>query len=121
MKWRHFSSLALLISNLLVLVDTVYRRTRLTRYLDTARRMAGYFLNNIPPDGIIPWDFNAPLIPARPADSSAAMIAANGLLLLAKQEQSLVPANLSGASYYFQAAIQVPPSLQLLDCSEHYV
>ncbi|KAI0291432.1 d-4,5 unsaturated-glucuronyl hydrolase-like protein [Russula brevipes] len=85
----------------------MYRRTRLTRYLDTARRMAGYFLNNIPPDGIIPWDFNAPLIPARPADSSAAMIAANGLVLLAKQEQSLVPANLSGASYYFQAAIQI--------------
>jgi hypothetical protein len=69
--------------------------------------MAGYFLNNIPANGIIPWDFNAPLIPSRPADSSAAMIAVNGLLLLAQQEQTLVPANQSGASYYIDAAIKV--------------
>ncbi|KAI0255273.1 d-4,5 unsaturated-glucuronyl hydrolase-like protein [Lactifluus subvellereus] len=86
---------------------TVYRRTRLVRYLYTARRMARYFLNNIPADGIIPWDFNAPLVPPRPADSSAAMIAVNGLLLLAQQEQSLVPANRSGASYYVDAAIKI--------------
>jgi hypothetical protein len=85
----------------------VYRRTRLVRYLDTARRMADYFLNNIPADGIIPWDFNAPLIPARPADTSAAMIAVNGLLLLAKQEQSIEPTSQSGVSHYFHAAIEV--------------
>jgi hypothetical protein len=34
-------------------------------------------------------DFNAPLIPApRPADSSAATIAANGLLLLSQLEET---------------------------------
>ncbi|KAF8267576.1 Six-hairpin glycosidase-like protein [Lactarius quietus] len=70
------------------------------------RRMAEYFLENIPADGIVPWDFNAPLIPPRPADSSAAMIAANGLLLLAQQEQSLYPANQSGAEYFTNAAIK---------------
>jgi len=85
----------------------VYRRTGLVRYLDTSRRMAGYFLNNIPADDIIPWDFNAPLVPARPADTAAAMIAANGFLLLSKQEQSIVPANQSGVSHYFHAAIQI--------------
>jgi len=85
----------------------VYRRTRLVRYLDTARRMADYFLNNIPADYIVPWDFNAPLVPARPADTSAAMIAVNGLLLLAKQEQNLVPASQSRISHYVHAAIQV--------------
>ena len=69
--------------------------------------MADYFLNNIPADRIVPWDFNAPLIPARPADTSAAMIAVNGLLLLAKQEQSIVPASQSEASHYFHAAIEV--------------
>jgi hypothetical protein len=69
--------------------------------------MADYFLINIPADGIIPWDFNAPLVPARPADTSAAMIAVNGLLLLAKQEQSVVPASQNGASHYLQAAIKV--------------
>lgn len=69
--------------------------------------MADYFLNNIPVDGIVPWDFNAPLVPARPADTSAAMIAVNGLLLLAKQEQSIAPVNQSGVSHYSQAAIKV--------------
>jgi hypothetical protein len=85
----------------------VYHRTQLVHYLDTARRMAEYFLDNIPADGIVPWDFNAPLVPPRPADSSAAIIAANGLLLLAQQELSLNPANRSGASYYVDAAIKV--------------
>ncbi|KAH9034051.1 d-4,5 unsaturated-glucuronyl hydrolase-like protein [Lactarius deliciosus] len=85
----------------------MYRRTRLERYLVTARRMAGYFLDNIPADGIVPWDFNAPLNPPRPADSSAAMIAANGLLLLAQQERGLYPTNQSGASYFANAAMKI--------------
>ena len=88
-------------------IDAVYRHTRLVRYLVTARRMAAYFLDNIPTDGVVPWDFNAPLDPPRPADSSAAMIAANGLLLLARQEERLYPANQIGASYFTNAAIKV--------------
>ena len=86
----------------------MYRRTGDPSYYDTAVRVANYFLDNIPVDGIVPWyvtfsykwpsfqwvcftrDFNAPLIPApRPADSSAATIAANGLLLLSQVEPSL--------------------------------
>lgn len=48
-------------------------------------------------------DFNAPLVPApRPADSSAATIGANALLLLAKSEQC--PA---AAKRWSDAAIQV--------------
>ncbi|KAH8995827.1 d-4,5 unsaturated-glucuronyl hydrolase-like protein [Lactarius hatsudake] len=85
----------------------MYRRTRLERYLVTARRMAEYFLDNIPADGIVPWDFNAPLNPPRPADSSAAMIATSGLLLLAQQERSFYPTNQSGASYFANAAIKI--------------
>jgi uncharacterized protein YyaL (SSP411 family) len=65
----------------------MYKFTNNTNYLATARRLATYFLNNLPSDNIVPWDFNAPLTPApRPADSSAATIAVNGLLLLAQQE-----------------------------------
>jgi hypothetical protein len=97
-----------------LLIDAVYRRTRLVRYLVTARRMAGYFLDNIPADGIVPWDFNAPLVPLRPADSSAAMIAVNGLLLLAQQERSLYPVNQSGASYFVDAAVKVHSSAWLI-------
>lgn len=85
----------------------MYKRTGDSSYYDTAVRVANYFLDNIPADGIVPWcatfsckwlsyqsvrftrDYNAPLIPApRPADSSAATIAANGLLLLSQVEPS---------------------------------
>jgi len=65
----------------------MYRFTATPGYLDLARNLATYFLNNLPQDGIVPWDFNAPLYPApRPADSSAAVIAASGLLQLAQGE-----------------------------------
>ncbi|KAA1477060.1 d-4,5 unsaturated-glucuronyl hydrolase-like protein [Dentipellis sp. KUC8613] len=86
---------------------TVHQRTGEQRYLDTARRMASYFIDNLPSDNIVPWDFNAPLDPPRPADSSAAMIATNGLFLLALQENSLSPANNTGALYYTNAAIKI--------------
>ncbi|KAJ6582824.1 glycoside hydrolase family 88 protein [Mycena sp. CBHHK59/15] len=67
--------------------STVYKHTADPNYLTTARRLANYFLTNLPSDGIVPWDFNGPLVPApRPADSSATTIAATGLLLLAKYE-----------------------------------
>ncbi|KIM49493.1 glycoside hydrolase family 88 protein [Hebeloma cylindrosporum] len=67
----------------------MYRFTNNTSYLTTAQRLATYFLNSIPSDGIVPWDFNAPLTPApRPADSSAATLAVNALLLLAQQESA---------------------------------
>ncbi|KAI0061992.1 d-4,5 unsaturated-glucuronyl hydrolase-like protein [Artomyces pyxidatus] len=84
----------------------VYKRTGLPRYLDTARRMATFFVEHIPADGILPWDFNAPLYP-RLADSSAATVASNALLLLAQQELSLKPANKTGAAYYNNAAIKL--------------
>ena len=79
--------------------------------MQTSRRMADYFIGHLPADGFVPWyarspsrylvacadaprvhyrDFNAPLDPPRPADSSAAMIAANGMLLLAEQARSVL-------------------------------
>ncbi|KAF9448915.1 glycoside hydrolase family 88 protein [Macrolepiota fuliginosa MF-IS2] len=65
----------------------MWRLTGNTTYRDTSVRLANYFLGNIPSDGIVPWDFNAPTVPApRPADSSASTIAANGLLLLSQLE-----------------------------------
>ncbi|CCM05029.1 uncharacterized protein FIBRA_07229 [Fibroporia radiculosa] len=87
--------------------SNMYKHTGHLDYLTTARRMAAYFLTHLPTDGIVPWDFNAPLDPPRPADSSAAMIAVNGLMLLSQQERSLSPANDTGASYYQNAAMQL--------------
>ncbi len=106
----------------------VYKNTQITDYLQTAQRMAAYFMNTLPSDGVVPWyvtaslssqpwtrlrifryfrDFNAPLDPPRPADSSAAMIAANGMLLLAQQEMSLSPPDVLNGEYHTYAAIQV--------------
>ncbi|KAK2460626.1 hypothetical protein APHAL10511_007096 [Amanita phalloides] len=76
----------------------VYRNTGDSRYLETAHKAAHYFLSNIPKDGIIPWDFNAPT--PRPADSSAATIAANGFLMLAQLETN-------ASKRWINAAVQV--------------
>ncbi|KAH9934963.1 d-4,5 unsaturated-glucuronyl hydrolase-like protein [Fomitopsis serialis] len=86
---------------------TVYMHTHIFDYLETSRHMASYFLAHLPDDGVVPWDFNAPLTPPRPADSSAAMVAANGLILLAQQEASLIPSNTTGYSYYIEAAVEL--------------
>jgi unsaturated chondroitin disaccharide hydrolase len=59
-----------------------YRETRDTRFRDTARRTADYFIDHLPVDHVPYWDFQAPHIPNEPKDSSAAAIAAAGLLEL---------------------------------------
>lgn len=57
-----------------------YRRTGNTKFLEASRRLADYYLTRLPADGVPFWDFDAPQ-PA-PKDTSAAMVAAYGLLLL---------------------------------------
>jgi unsaturated chondroitin disaccharide hydrolase len=49
-------------------------------FLTTAEDVANYFVDNSPADGIPPWDFDAPGSP--PVDTSAAAIAADGLVIL---------------------------------------
>ncbi|OJT11143.1 Unsaturated glucuronyl hydrolase, partial [Trametes pubescens] len=83
----------------------MFKHTRQFDYLQTARKMAKYWITNTPSDGIIPWDFNAPLVPPRPADSSAATIAASALLLLADQELSIL--NVTGSAYYTNEVIKM--------------
>ncbi|KAL5527581.1 hypothetical protein ACEPAG_6382 [Sanghuangporus baumii] len=85
----------------------MYQNTGEQRYLDTSRQMATYFTQNVPSSGIVPWDFNAPDDGSRPADSSAAMITASALLLLSDLEQSLSPANTSGADHWRDLGIQL--------------
>lgn len=58
------------------------------KYLNAARNIAGYFLRRAPA-AYMPWDFDAPASPTPPADSSAAMIAAAGLQVLAAIETDL--------------------------------
>lgn len=58
------------------------------RYLEAARRAASYYLDHLPDDGLPSWDFDA-TGPDQPKDSSAAAIAAYGLLLLGDELPSL--------------------------------
>ncbi|WP_405031089.1 glycoside hydrolase family 88 protein [Paenibacillus hexagrammi] len=60
-----------------------YIHTGKEEYLQTAKRIAHYFMANIPEDGVIPVDFRQPLEPKR-EDDTAAAIAACGLIEIAK-------------------------------------
>ena len=60
-----------------------YIHTGKEEYLNTAKRIAHYFIANIPDDGIIPVDFRQPKEPAY-EDSTAAAIAACGLIEISK-------------------------------------
>ena len=53
--------------------------------LDTAKRLARYFVAHLPEDNVAYWDFDAPQEPGTKRDSSASAIAACGLLEIASQ------------------------------------
>jgi unsaturated chondroitin disaccharide hydrolase len=63
---------------------TVYTQTRDARFLRTAEACAEYYMSYAPPDGVPPWDFDAPAESRRQVDSSAAAVAAMGLWQLSK-------------------------------------
>jgi len=81
----------------------MHKNTKITPYIETARKMATYYLDHIPSSGLVPWDFNAPT-PA-PMDSSAATIAATGLLLLSQEETAL--GNHDAADRWASSAIKI--------------
>ena len=76
-----------------------YRETGDRRLLAAARRAADWYLAHLPADLVPYWDFDAPGIPDAPRDSSAAAIAASGLLELAE----LDPDAAQGARYHAAA------------------
>ncbi|TLS51584.1 glucuronyl hydrolase [Paenibacillus antri] len=57
-----------------------YRYTGDPAYLETAKRAARYFVDRLPEDFVAYWDFDAPVEPGTPRDSSASAIAACGML-----------------------------------------
>jgi unsaturated chondroitin disaccharide hydrolase len=63
---------------------TAYAQTRNKQLLTAARRTADYFIAGLPADCVPYWDFDAPDIPSAPTDTSAAAIAAAGMLQLSK-------------------------------------
>jgi unsaturated chondroitin disaccharide hydrolase len=63
---------------------TAYRYTQDRRFLETAELNADFYIEHAPDHGVPPWDFDAPADQRRQSDSSAAAIAASGLLDLAE-------------------------------------
>lgn len=63
-----------------------YLQTGRAEYLEAAMLNAGYYLENTSPDGVTPWDYDAPEsgpLSRSQVDTSACAIAASGLLDLA--------------------------------------
>jgi unsaturated chondroitin disaccharide hydrolase len=63
-----------------------YKQTGRAEYLETAQLNADYYLENTPADGVTPWDYDAPWsgpLARTQVDTSAAAVAASGLLDLA--------------------------------------
>ncbi|KAH7104062.1 Six-hairpin glycosidase [Auriculariales sp. MPI-PUGE-AT-0066] len=77
----------------------LFQYTGVERYLDASRNLAAYFLRRAAENpGYLVWDFDAPRTKGiqQPADSSAAMVAAVALQLLATAEKSV--RNTTGAN-----------------------
>ncbi|MDF2926935.1 MAG: glycosyl hydrolase family 88 [Paenibacillaceae bacterium] len=59
-----------------------YRCLQRPEYLETSKRLADYFADRLPEDGVVYWDFDVPQEPQSMRDSSASAIAACGMLEL---------------------------------------
>jgi unsaturated chondroitin disaccharide hydrolase len=83
-----------------------YRYTRDRRFLETAEQNADFYIEHAPEHGVPPWDFDAPADQRGQPDSSAAAIAASGLLDLAGFTASRAKARL-----YRDAALRILEAL----------
>lgn len=90
--------------------STCYEYSRDPRFLQTAEACADYYITHTPSDGVPPWDYNAPLESRKLLDTSAAAIAASGLLRLCR----LLPDPIKG-HFYWTTAIRILRTL----CEEH--
>ncbi|MBO7742714.1 glycoside hydrolase family 88 protein [Paenibacillus sp. MWE-103] len=75
------------------------------RFLNAAKRVAQFFLARLPEDKVPYWDFRLPDVSGMPRDSSAAAIAASGLLELASH------AGGADAEFYRSAGAAIVRSL----------
>jgi unsaturated chondroitin disaccharide hydrolase len=87
-----------------------YIHTGKVEYLNTAKRVAHYYIANIPESGIIPVDFRQPAEPAW-EDSTSAAIAACGLIEIAKHVSDLEK------DMYLNAALKLLKTLDESRCN----
>ena len=87
-----------------------YLHTKNESYLNTAKSVANYFIVNTPESGLIPVDFRQPA-DCTLEDSTAAAIAACGMLEIAKQLDE------PESSVYFNAAVKMLKALEEKRCN----
>jgi unsaturated chondroitin disaccharide hydrolase len=90
--------------------STCYEYSRDPHFLKTAEACADYYITHTPADGVPPWDFNAPADLRKQPDTSAAAIAAAGLLRLGRLLADPVKGH-----YYWSTAIRILRTL----CQKH--
>ena len=93
--WRDDSAWARGLAWALYGFGTAYRYTGDVRFLNTAEDCANFYIEHTPPHGVPPNDWDEPN-PVQPYESSAAAIAASGLLNLAKLTGDAARARLYG-------------------------
>jgi unsaturated chondroitin disaccharide hydrolase len=79
-----------------------YEYSRDPRFLETAEGCADYYITHTSADGIPPWDFFAPVESRGLLDTSAAAIAASGLLRLCRLSHDPMKGHL-----YYSTALQI--------------
>lgn len=84
-----------------------YRYTKNPVYLEASKRMAHFFLKNLPEDYVSYWDFNAPITKDTPRDSSATAIVTAGIQELV----SHLEPNDSERAYFENANLKMMNSL----------
>lgn len=84
-----------------------YRYMQQPELMETSKRLARYFVNRLPEDDVVYWDFDVPQVPETKRDSSAAAIAASGMLELA----SLLPEEDHDREWLINAAKRMVVSL----------
>jgi unsaturated chondroitin disaccharide hydrolase len=90
--------------------SVVYEYSRDPRFLETAEACADYYITHANADGVPPWDFLAPKDSRKLLDTSAAAIAASGMLRLCRLLQDSVKGHA-----YWSAAIRILRTL----CEKH--
>ena len=86
-----------------------YEATGNAAFLNASEVLAFYFAKNLPSDGVPYWDFSATPGPTTPRDTSAAAIAADGMMMLSQDATTA-----SIRSYYLTQAQNI---LGALDAS----
>ena len=87
-----------------------YIHTGNESYLNTAKRVANYFIANTPESGLIPVDFRQP-VDCTLEDSTAAAIAACGMIEIAKQLEKKGELGVNESHTYLNAAVKMLKAL----------